>query len=357
MKRSRLILLIVLISLLPLIAAGTFFIWTYTDLHATVAHTHAGEYIDIPRGATPAETIAKLHSIGVIRRVWPLTLYMKVTGRGSKIKAGEYRFPSPISPLEVLSKLEQGEDKLRKFTVIEGWTRWDIADALSRVPDLRKQTPAETLALMDRVSLIKDVDPVAQNLEGYLFPDTYSFPMDTTAEQMITAMVKRFKQSWQPDWTDRARALNMTPRQIVTIASLIETEAKLSEERPVIASVIYNRLRISMALGIDSSIIYASKLAGKWRNDGKVYKSDLERSSPYNTRIHRGLPPGPIAAPSASSLNAALFPAETDYLYYVREPSRNDGAHNLYNNESDFDRGVQALRQWERERDAAAKTR
>ena len=105
-------------------------------------------------------------------------------------------------------------------------------------------------------------------------------------------------------------------------------------------------------MGVDSSIIYASKLAGKWRNDGKVYKSDVERISPYNTRIHQGLPPGPIASPSESSLTAAVAPAQTDYIYYVREPSRNDGAHNFYANGGDFEKGVQALRKWEQQRDA-----
>ena len=141
----------------------------------------------------------------------------------------------------------------------------------------------------------------------------------------------------------------------MTVASLIENEAKLAEERPLVASVIYNRLKTGMALGVDSTVIYASKLAGKWRNDGKVYLSDIERDSPYNTRKVRGLPPGPIASPGASSLEAALKPAQTDYLYYVREPSRNDGAHNFYNNAADFERGVQALREWERTRNATSR--
>jgi UPF0755 protein len=136
------------------------------------------------------------------------------------------------------------------------------------------------------------------------------------------------------------------------VASLIETEAKLADERPLVASVIYNRLRKSIPLAVDSTVIYASKLEGKWRNDGKVYKSDVERRSPYNTRIHAGLPPGPISSPGESSLQAALNPSETDYLYYVREPSRDDGAHNFYSNGSDFEAGVQALRKWERERDS-----
>jgi UPF0755 protein len=165
-------------------------------------------------------------------------------------------------------------------------------------------------------------------------------------------MIKRFHQVWTPERADRARALGMSPRQIVTIASLIETEAKLKEERPMIASVIYNRLKQHIALGVDSSLIYASKLAGKWRDDGKVYKSDVDRRSPYNTRLSSGLPPGPIGSPGESSIDAALNPAQTDYLYYVREPSRNDGAHNFYSKEADFAKGVRALREWERTRDA-----
>jgi UPF0755 protein len=143
----------------------------------------------------------------------------------------------------------------------------------------------------------------------------------------------------------------MTPREIVTMASIIETEAKLADERPIVASVIYNRLQKNIPLAVDSSAIYASKLEGKWRYDGKVYRSDIERRSPYNTRIYAGLPPGPVASPGESSLKAALNPATTDYLYYVRNPDRDDGAHTFYNNGGDFETGVQALRKWERERD------
>ena len=207
---------------------------------------------------------------------------------------------------------------------------------------------------MNTVSLISDLDPKAKNLEGYLFPDTYDFPPDTKPAEVIAIMVKRFRKEWKPDWSERARSMNLSPREVVTTASLIETEAKLSEDRPLIASVICNRLQKQMALAVDSTIIYASKLEGKWRNDGKVYKSDVERRSPYNTRLHSGLPPGPIASPGRSSLEAALNPAQTDYLYYVREPSRNDGKHNFYSNSSDFDAGVRALRNWEQQRDAAA---
>lgn len=343
---------IALSLLLFCVAVGGFLFWTYRELRAPVAHDKADKYIEIPRGLSPSQIVGKLASEGIIKREWPLLAYMKLTGAGARLKAGEYRFPSPISPLDALRKLEEGQERLSRFTIIEGWSRFEIAAALARTPELKLESADEALALMNDTSAIRDLDPEATNLEGYLYADTYNFPPDATASSMISAMVKRFRQQWKPDWTEKARALGMSPRQIVTVASLIETEAKLPEERPVIASVVYNRLKKNMALGIDSSIIYASKLAGKWKNDGKVYKSDLDRQSPYNTRLNAGLPPGPIASPSLSSLQAALNPSQTDYLYYVREPARNDGAHNFYNNAADFERGVQALRNWERERDA-----
>ncbi len=347
--KPALILLLVL-----LLTAGALLFWGYRNLNGPVAHSKADSYIEIPRGSTPSSIIERLEKEGVIRRGWPLLFYIKLKGLGGRLKAGEYRFPSPITPLGVLAKLMEGEERLNRFTIIEGWTRWDIAAAMARVPELKLQSAEEALSLMNDTTAIRDLDPRAENLEGYLYPDTYSLPPDSTPAEVISEMVKRFRQVWKPEWTERAKALGRTPREIVTIASLIETEAKLKEERPLISSVIYNRLGKEMALGIDSSVIYASKLAGKWKNDGKVYKSDIDRRSPYNTRLQIGLPPGPIASSSLKSLEAALYPAETDYLYYVRNPDRNDGAHNFYNNEADFNRGVQALRNWERQRDARA---
>ncbi|MDX6271389.1 MAG: hypothetical protein QOD28_2612 [Acidobacteriota bacterium] len=346
--------LLAILAIILVCAAAGFSFWLYRELHRPVAHSHATQYIEIPRGSTPDETISRLSTSGVIGRSWPLQLYIRFSGAGTRLKAGEYRFPSPISPLGVLRKLEEGEQRLARFTVIEGWTRWDIAAAMARIPELKLANAEEALALMNDTSDIRDLDAQATNLEGYLYPDTYSFPPDTNARAMIAAMVKRFRQVWREQLGEQTVPANRTPREIVTVASLVETEAKLKEERPLVASVIYNRLKIGMSLGIDSSIIYASKLAGKWKNDGKVYRSDLERDSPYNTRKVRGLPPGPIASSGARSIEAALRPAETNYLYYVREPSRDDGAHNFYSNEADFQRGVQSLRAWESERDARA---
>jgi len=220
-----------------------------------------------------------------------------------------------------------------------------------QLPELHIANEAQALQLMDDVSLIRDLDPKAKNLEGYLYPETYEFSPETPAAKVIEMMVKQFLAVWKPEWSSDALKRHMSVREIVTVASLIETEAKLSEERPIVASVIYNRLQRNIPLAVDSAIIYASKLEGKWRYDGKVYQSDLDRRSPYNTRIYAGLPPGPVASPGASSLQAALNPASTDYLYYVRNPARNDGAHNFYSSSVEFETGVQALRKWERERD------
>ena len=349
MKRTRIALSVLLILV---IALAALLFWSYRELHAPVAHGHAEEYIEVPRGSTPDEIISGLASRGVIRRGWLLRLYLRLSGSGPRLKAGEYRFPSPISALGVVRKLEEGQQRLSRLTIVEGWTRWDIAAHLARIPELKLASADEALALLNDTQLIRDLDPQAKNLEGYLYPDTYSFPPNTSAREVVETLVKRFRQAWDSARAGGPVGVSLSPREVVTVASLIETEAKLAEERPIVASVIYNRLKTGMALGIDSSVIYASKLAGKWRNDGKVYLSDLERDSPYNPRKVRGLPPGPIASPGASSLEAALKPAQTDYLYYVREPSRNDGAHNFDSNSADFERGVQALREWERSRNA-----
>lgn len=345
MKRLILFLIVAAIGVAA-IAAG----YTWRALHSAQTHRAADEFIVISRGMAPSQIVRLLTTKGIVADELPLLAYMKLSGAGEKLRAGEYKFPSPITPLEVLRRLQEGQQRSLRFTVIEGWTRWDIAAAMTRVPELKLADRDTVLALMNDVSLIADIDPAAKNLEGYLYPDTYTFPIDVTPQRVIATMVKRFRDVWTRETAMRPASLS--PRETMTIAALIETEAKLAEERPLVASVVFNRLRNGMALGIDSSVIYASKLAGKWRNDGKVYQSDLDRDSPYNTRKINGLPPGPIASPSESSIRAALAPASTNYLYYVRDPQRDDGAHNFYADEAGFYRGVQALREWERKRDA-----
>src|SRR6266849_867045 len=216
MSKKNKRLLIGILTLL-LVAAAGFSLWFYRTLHLPVTHAKAAEYIEIPRKSTPEGIVNKLVSEGVLRQKWPLLFYIKLTGSAKLIKAGEYRFPSPITPLGVLKKLEEGEQRLSRFTVIEGWTRWDIADSLAHVEELHLRDSNEALALMEDTSAIRDLDPAATNLEGYLFPATYSYPPDTKPAAVIAGMVKRFRQEWTPDRAEKARALGMTPRQVVSL--------------------------------------------------------------------------------------------------------------------------------------------
>src|SRR5204863_5209239 len=169
-KRTRNILLIILLLLIA--APAVFAYWLNREMRSPVSHAMANEYIEIPKRSTP-ETIAnKLVSEGVLSRKWPFLLYIKLTGSAKLIKAGEYRFPSPITPLGVLKKLEEGEQRLSRFAVIEGWTHWDIAESMTHVPELSLADKDEALKLMDDTSGIRDLDPNAKDLEGYLFPAT-----------------------------------------------------------------------------------------------------------------------------------------------------------------------------------------
>ena len=348
---KKILLSVLLLGLLLLAGGAT---WGYYILQQPVTHNHANGYLTIPKGSSTQEIVQRLAQAGVVTAPRTFLLYLKLSGAGSSLQAGDYRLPSPISPLELVTRLQNGQQKALRLTIIEGWTRWDVAQAMSRLPELRI-TPTESLKLMDDTRAIRDLDPQAPNLEGYLYPDTYFLTPEMTPQQVISLMVERTRRALTPELNALRQQRKLSVRQLLTVAALIETEAKLNEERPLVASVIYNRLARDISLGIDSTVIYASKLAGKWKNDGKVYQSDLDRESPYNTRRVKGLPPGPIASPSAASLNAAVRPAQTDYLYYVRNPDRNDGAHNFYSQESEFAKGVQALRDWEKAQAAAGK--
>src|SRR5262245_38162109 len=167
-RKTPLRILLYLGGLVALAAIGIA-IWTYRDLHAPIAHAKSNDYIEIGRGSTPEGIANRLVAEGVLRHKWPLLLYIKLTGKTKLLKAGEYRFPSPITPLGILKKLEEGEQRLSRFTVIEGWTRWDIADSMSHVPELKLNDSGEALKLMDDTTAIRDLDPAATNLEGYLF--------------------------------------------------------------------------------------------------------------------------------------------------------------------------------------------
>lgn len=337
---------LIALIILAVLAVGGVSWWVYSSLNRPVTHAKANQYISIPKGSTPGEIIGKLATEGVLSSELPAMIYLRTIGNGAGLKAGDYQFDSPITAMQVLKELEKGEEKTIKLTIPEGFTRFDIA---KRIVEKFPQTPPmdekAVLYFMDDTSLIKDIDPTAKNLEGYMFPSTYSFPKDgTTPQLIIKTMVEQFRKAWKSEWTDKARSMGKTPHEIVTIASLIETESKFDGERQIVASVINNRLAKGTPLGIDQTAVYIAKMEGRW--DGTINKSDLESPSPYNTRKVAGLPPGPISSVTESSINAALNPAQTDYLFYVLNVEKNDGSHNFYSSAADFERGKVAYQRW-----------
>jgi UPF0755 protein len=342
---KKLILAFFVLILLVLTGLGGFGYWIYSAVNAPHAHGKTNQFIAIQKGTPPNEIIAKLAAEGIIKNGFATEIYLRFFGDASKLKAGEYQFESPITPLQVLEELEKGEERTTKLTIPEGWTRFEIAKRIAeKFPQNPPMDEKTVLYLMDDVSLIKDLDPNAKNLEGYLYPTTYSFPKDSKPQDVIKRMVDQFRRTWKPEWTLQAQKLGKTNQQIVTIASLIENESKFAQERGVVSSVIYNRLDKGMKLGIDATNVYIAKILGKW--DGTIHKSDIEIEHPYNTRKIAGLPPGPISSASESSLEAALNPKQTDYLFYVLNVEKNDGSHNFYASAAEFERGKQAYQTW-----------
>lgn len=324
-------------------------VWFKAALYEKVAHSKGNDYIQIAPGTAPGEAIDELGKAGIIKYPQLLYTYVKWKHKGRGIKAGDYKFNSPISAIEVLNQLLEGGTSANKLTVVEGWNRFDIAHGMVAIPSLHLKNDKDALAYLNNRALIKDLDPSAKNLEGYLFPETYLVYLNTKPAELVEKMVSQFRLVWRDKLSRKAAQVGLTVHDAVTMASIIETEAKLKEERKLIASVLYNRLQKNMALGMDSTVVYASQLANKWRDDGRVYQSDLDLDSPYNTRMYKGLPPGPVSSPGLPSLEAAIAPAQTTYLYYVRDPNRANGAHNFYSDEAGFTKGVEALRAWEKQ--------
>lgn len=340
------------ILLVCMLSAGYFLFGKYQALSEAHELRQQVVTIAIPRGATFEDTLALLSREGIISDILPLRIYLKATNSAPIVQAGSYQFHSPISPLGAVDVLRGGAHS-DKLTILEGWNRFDIARAMRSVRALKLRSDTEALPLLNDVSLISDIDPLARNLEGYLYPDTYFIVERMTPKEVVKGMVTRFRKVWKEHLASKAYERKTSIHEVVTVASLIETEAKLESERPKVASVVYNRISRGMPLGIDSTIVYAAKIDGKWRNDGKVYQSDIDRRSPYNTRIFKGLPPGPVGSPGLSSLQAALNPESTTYLYYVRNPYQDNGAHNFYSSAAEFETGVAMLRNWERKQASA----
>ncbi len=275
-------------------------------------------FVEIKAGSNSAQIALALSDAGIVRSPLAFRVARWLNPHPqAKLKAGEYRFDHPATPAEVFERLERGDVYTVTVTIPEGSNVFDIAAILERTGF---STRAEFLNVASHETrLIADLDPQAKTLEGYLFPDTYKFARKATATQIAAQMVKRFRAM-----AAQAGLPSTEAHKIVTLASLIEKETAVDSDRTLVASVFENRLAKKMPLMTDPSIIYGLEVAGIWR--GTIYASDLKRDTPYNTYMHAGLPPGPVANPGLRSLEAALNPAHTDYLYFVAAGADAQGA-------------------------------
>jgi UPF0755 protein len=289
----------------------------------------------IPRGTSSYETAHLLEREGVVRNWAVFLTYLKLAKPRNPLQAGEYRFAEPLSVIQVADKLIRGLIYYHEFTVPEGYSLFDIGALLEQKGFAR---PADLLAAAGRIDLIADLSQTAKNLEGFLFPDTYRLARGATADEIAHIMVRRFREVYLP-LEPRLRGSSMNLQQVVTLASLIEKETSIDSERDLVSAVFQNRLKKGMLLQCDPTVIYAAQLRGNYR--GKIFQSDLESNSPYNTYRHPGLPPGPIANPGKRSLEAALSPVLSDYLYFVAD---NRGGHVFSKTLAEHQRAVLAYR-------------
>jgi UPF0755 protein len=276
-------------------------------------------FVDIPHGASTSAMAEMLARAGVIRSRWDFLL-PRALGRGRKLQAGEYRFNHPATVMEVYGRIARGDVFYYELVVPEGKNMFDIGAAAEQLGLMKA---ADFVAAARNPALIHDLDPAAPTLEGYLFPNTYKLSRNTTPQRLCQLMTAKFREVWHGLHT------GANVHDTVTLASLVEKEGKLAQERPRIAAVFANRLRIGMKLDCDPTTIYAALLDSRYR--GTIYRSDLENDNPYNTYRHAGLPPGPIANPGLASIQAALSPADSDAIYFVLRPD-GSGGHEFTNN-------------------------
>src|SRR5258707_11587391 len=307
--------LLVFLLFLLILAGGYLYVALYLPYQGFPS---GGVYVDIPHGASQRTIARMLSQDGVVRSRFAFEALSRSRKR-RPLEAGEYFFDHPVTSFEVFDTLANGRVYVKELVVPEGFTMFDIADLAASEGFLTRD---EFLAAARDPSLIRDLAPDAPSLEGFLFPGTYEFPRHITGKDMTAAMVKRFKQVWGALPAAGESTAHKPVQAIVTLASLVERETPRPEERPHVAGVFENRLRIGQPLQCDPTVSYALTLAGAY--SGKLGGGDLHFSSPYNTYRNRGLPPGPIANPGEAALRAALDPPPTDDLYFV---ANTEGGH------------------------------
>lgn len=272
--------------------------------------------VTIPAGVPFSAVADSLARTGMIRTPRLFGIYASLRGIDRRVKAGTYILRRGSSWNRILDAIAIGRGMVRSVTIPEGWSLSQIVPQLARSLKL----PVESLDVAVRdTALLHRLDIPTPTVEGYLFPDTYLFPVGTSARKAVQLMVNEFEERWKPEWDSTARAMAMTRNDIMALAAIIEKEAKVPEERPVISAVYHNRLKKGMLLQADPTVQYALG-----RHVARVLYRDLRIDSRYNTYRYKGLPPGPIASPGLPSIDAALHPADVPYLYFVAHP---DGHH------------------------------
>jgi UPF0755 protein len=327
---KRFVLLSLLVLVVAAVAAG---VWVTRTVSAPYAAFSGETFVEIPQGESTIGIGRRLVAAGVIRDELTFRLAERWHGRGRSLKAGEYRFAEPASPATVIDRIARGDVYLVPLTFPEGLTAEEMSTLFEQTG---MGTAREFLAATKSPDAITSLDADADTLEGYLFPDTYHLPRTTDAPALVDRMVRRFKTVFDQDMQARAKATGLTVRQIMSLAALVEKETARGDERSLVAAVYHNRLRIGMPMQADPTVIYALKRAGRW--NGNITKADLQFDSPYNTYRYPGLPPGPIVSPGKAAIEAAIAPAEVDYLYFV---SRNDGSHAFATTLPEHNRNVQ----------------
>ena len=285
-------------------------------------------FVELEKGSSTLQMGRQLEEAGVVRSQYSFDL-VRWWKRGT-LKAGEYRFDHPASVTEVYARIHRGDVYTRTVVIPEGSSLFEIGARLEQAGFGTRQEFLKDAS--KEVGLVADLDPRATSLEGYLFPDTYHFARKFTTAQICTAMVKRFRV------VAGQLGLKGNVHRVVTMASLVERETAVEAERPLVAGVFENRLARKMPLMTDPSIIYGLELEGRWR--GAIYASDLKFDTPYNTYLHAGLPPGPVANPGLRSLKAAMEPTKSDYLYFVAAGTDPQGHSRFASNLEDHAKNV-----------------
>jgi UPF0755 protein len=329
--------LVLLLLVMCLALAGAAW-WMYERVRSPYrAFTGDEVFVDLPAGTSVSAMAERLAAAGVVPDALTFRIAARVSGQERRLQAGEYRFTAAATPAAVVDRLARGDVFVMPITFREGLTIREMADLFEAAGF---GTADEFRTAARRVELIRDLDSRADDLEGYLFPSTYTLARRTSADVLVEAMVTEFERAFGPGLRAEATRRGFSVREVVTLASVVERETGVPEERPLVARVFLNRLRIGMPLQTDPTVIYAMMRTGRW--NGNITRNDLQMNHPYNTYRHRGLPPGPIAAPGRASLEAVLNPADASYLYFV---SRNDGTHVFSSTLAEHNRAVS---QWQR---------